>query len=75
MNDDAAAVADADWVMTWLPEGGMQKPIIEKKFAGELKEGAILTHACTIPTTEFKKNIRRMWSKRKCSFIPPRCCT
>ena len=32
----------------------MQKPIIEK-FAGELKEGAILTHACTIPTTEFKK--------------------
>lgn len=54
MNDDAAAVADADWVMTWLPEGGMQKPIIEK-FAGELKEGAILTHACTIPTTEFKK--------------------
>ena len=54
MNDDAAAVADADWVMTWLPEGGMQKPIIEK-FAGDLKEGAILTHACTIPTTEFKK--------------------
>ena len=32
----------------------MQKPIIEK-FAGELKDGAIITHACTIPTTEFKK--------------------
>lgn len=51
--DDAEAVADADWVMTWLPEGGMQKPIIEK-FAGNLKDGAIITHACTIPTTEFK---------------------
>ena len=52
INDDAEAVADADWVMTWLPKGGMQKEIIEK-FAPNLKEGAILTHACTIPTTKF----------------------
>ena len=50
--DDADAVADADWVMTWLPKGSMQKGIIEK-FADQLKEGAILTHACTIPTTKF----------------------
>ena len=52
INDDAEAVADADWVMTWLPKGGMQKEIIEK-FADNLKDGAILTHACTIPTTKF----------------------
>lgn len=52
--DDAEAVADADWVMTWLPEGGMQKPIIEK-FAPSLNEGTIITHACTIPTTDFKQ--------------------
>ena len=38
--------------MTWLPKGSMQKGIIEK-FADQLKEGAILTHACTIPTTKF----------------------
>lgn len=52
--DDAEAVADADWIMTWLPEGGMQKEIIEK-FADNIKDGAIVTHACTIPTTDFKK--------------------
>ncbi|MCI6775352.1 MAG: 5,10-methenyltetrahydromethanopterin hydrogenase [Methanobrevibacter boviskoreani] len=52
--DDSEAVADADWVMTWLPEGGMQPDII-KNFAGDIKEGAIVTHACTIPTTQFKK--------------------
>jgi 5,10-methenyltetrahydromethanopterin hydrogenase len=50
--DDAEAVADADWIMTWLPKGGMQKGIIEK-FADQIKDGAILTHACTIPTTKF----------------------
>ena len=49
--DDREAVADADWVMTWLPEGGMQPAIIEK-FADAIKPGAIVTHACTIPTTD-----------------------
>ncbi|MBM4241931.1 MAG: 5,10-methenyltetrahydromethanopterin hydrogenase [Euryarchaeota archaeon] len=52
--DDNEAVQDADWVMTWFPKGDMQMGIIEK-FAGDLKEGAILTHACTVPTTMFKK--------------------
>ena len=51
-SDDKEAVADADWIITWLPKGDMQKAIIEK-FAGEIKEGAIITHACTIPTTKF----------------------
>ncbi|MDO5848400.1 MAG: 5,10-methenyltetrahydromethanopterin hydrogenase [Methanobrevibacter sp.] len=51
--DDAEAVADADWIMSWLPEGGMQKAIIEK-FADNINEGTIITHACTIPTTDFK---------------------
>lgn len=53
-SDDSEAVADADWVMTWLPEGGMQPDII-KNFASDIKDGAIVTHACTIPTTEFNK--------------------
>lgn len=53
-SDDAEAVADADWVMTWLPEGGMQKPILEK-IAPSLQDGTIVTHACTIPTTDFKQ--------------------
>ena len=52
--DDREAVADADWVMTWLPEGGMQPAIIEK-FADAIKPGAIVTHACTIPTTGLNK--------------------
>ena len=52
--DDSEAVADADWVMTWLPEGGMQPDII-KNFADDIKEGAIVTHACTIPTTGLNK--------------------
>ncbi|ADC46377.1 coenzyme F420-dependent N(5),N(10)-methenyltetrahydromethanopterin reductase Hmd [Methanobrevibacter ruminantium M1] len=47
--DDREAVADADWIMTWLPEGGMQPAIIEK-FADVIKDGAIVTSACTIPT-------------------------
>lgn len=51
-SDDNEAVADADWIITWLPKGDMQKGIIEK-FAGNIKEGAIITHACTIPTTKF----------------------
>ncbi|NYB52105.1 MAG: 5,10-methenyltetrahydromethanopterin hydrogenase [Methanobacteriaceae archaeon] len=51
--DDNEAVQDADWVMTWFPKGDMQMGIIEK-FADDLKEGAILTHACTVPTTMFK---------------------
>lgn len=51
-SDDKEAVANADWIITWLPKGDMQKAIIEK-FAGEIKEGAIITHACTIPTTKF----------------------
>ncbi|MEW6010671.1 MAG: 5,10-methenyltetrahydromethanopterin hydrogenase [Methanobacterium sp.] len=52
--DDVEAVADADWIMTWLPKGDMQMGIIEK-FADNIKEGAILTHACTVPTTMFQK--------------------
>lgn len=52
--DDVEAVADADWIMTWLPKGDMQMSIIEK-FADNIKEGAILTHACTVPTTMFQK--------------------
>ncbi len=62
INDDAEAVADADWVMTWLPKGGMQKEIIEK-FAPNLKEGAILTHACTIPTTKFNDIFEELGAK------------
>jgi len=50
--DDHEAVANADWIMTWLPKGDMQKGIIEK-FADDIKEDAIITHACTIPTTKF----------------------
>lgn len=50
--DDREAVADADWVMTWLPKGDIQPNIIEK-FIDNMKEGAIVTHACTIPTTKF----------------------
>jgi 5,10-methenyltetrahydromethanopterin hydrogenase len=53
-SDDKEAVRDADWIITWLPKGDMQKGIIEK-FAGQIKEGAIITHACTIPTTKFYK--------------------
>lgn len=52
--DDREAVADADWIMTWLPEGGMQPAIIEK-FADVIKDGAIVTHACTIPTPSLNK--------------------
>ena len=52
--DDREAVADADWIMTWLPEGGMQPAIIEK-FADVIKDGAIVTHACTIPTPGLNK--------------------
>ena len=54
LNDDSEAVADADWVMTWLPEGGMQPDII-KNFAEDIKDGAIVTHACTIPTPGLNK--------------------
>lgn len=53
ISDDNEAVADADWIMTWFPKGDMQPAIIEK-FADNIKDGAILTHACTIPTTMFK---------------------
>ncbi|MCK9152533.1 5,10-methenyltetrahydromethanopterin hydrogenase [Methanobacterium alcaliphilum] len=53
-SNDVEAVADADWIMTWLPKGDMQMGIIEK-FADSIKEGAILTHACTVPTTMFQK--------------------
>ncbi|WP_048153035.1 5,10-methenyltetrahydromethanopterin hydrogenase [Methanolacinia paynteri] len=52
--DDREAVRDADLIITWLPKGDMQKGIIEK-FAGDIKQGAIITHACTIPTTLFYK--------------------
>ena len=52
--DDREAVADADWIMTWLPEGGMQPAIIEK-FADVIKDGAIVTNACTIPTPSLNK--------------------
>lgn len=50
---DNEAVKDADWIMTWFPKGDMQKGIIEK-FAKDIPEGSIFTHACTIPTTMFK---------------------
>ena len=52
--DDREAVADADIVITWLPKGGSQPAIIEK-FADAIKVGAIVTHACTIPTPKFAK--------------------
>lgn len=51
-SNDQEAVRNADWIITWLPKGDMQKGIIEK-FAGDIKNGAIITHACTIPTTKF----------------------
>ncbi|MBP2143312.1 5,10-methenyltetrahydromethanopterin hydrogenase [Methanococcus voltae] len=52
--DDNEAVKDADIVITWLPKGGSQPAIIEK-FVANIKEGAIVTHACTIPTPKFAK--------------------
>lgn len=52
--DDVEAVEDADFVMTWLPKGNVQEKIIPK-FADSIKDGAIVTHACTIPTTKFYK--------------------
>lgn len=51
--DDNEAVKGADWVMTWFPKGDMQPDII-KKFVDDIPQGAIVTHACTIPTTKFK---------------------
>ena len=53
-SDDKEAVADADIIITWLPKGGKQ-PDIVKKFVDAIPEGAIVTHACTIPTTKFAK--------------------
>lgn len=53
-SDDREAVRDADLIITWLPKGDMQQGIIEK-FGDEIKDGAIITHACTIPTTKFQK--------------------
>ena len=52
--DDREAVADADWIMSWLPKGDMQ-PAIFEKFADVIKDGAIVTHACTIPTPKLNK--------------------
>ncbi|MCQ8904491.1 MAG: 5,10-methenyltetrahydromethanopterin hydrogenase [Methanothermobacter sp.] len=52
--DDREAVADADFIMTWFPKGDMQPGIIDK-FIDDIKPGAIVTHACTIPTTKFYK--------------------
>jgi len=52
--DDKEAVEGADIVITWLPKGNKQPDII-KKFADAIPEGAIVTHACTIPTTKFAK--------------------
>jgi len=51
--DDSEAVKNADWIITWLPKGDMQKAIIEKH-ADVIKKGAIITHACTIPATKFQ---------------------
>lgn len=51
--DDSEAVKNADWIITWLPKGDMQKAIIEKH-ADVIKDGAIITHACTIPATKFQ---------------------
>ncbi|MDK2790743.1 MAG: 5,10-methenyltetrahydromethanopterin hydrogenase [Methanothermococcus sp.] len=53
-SDDVEAVKDADIIITWLPKGGSQ-PAIIKKFVDAIKEGAIVTHACTIPTPKFAK--------------------
>jgi 5,10-methenyltetrahydromethanopterin hydrogenase len=66
--NDNEAVQDADWVMTWFPKGDMQMGIIEK-FVGDLKEGAILTHACTVPTTMFKKIFEEL-SYQETSTVP-----
>ncbi len=52
-SDDSEAVKNADWIITWFPKGDMQKAIIEKH-ADVIKEGAIITHACTIPATKFQ---------------------
>lgn len=52
--DDREAVADADFIMTWFPKGDLQPAIVDN-FVDEIKKGAIVTHACTIPTTKFKK--------------------
>ncbi|ABR56603.1 coenzyme F420-dependent N(5),N(10)-methenyltetrahydromethanopterin reductase [Methanococcus aeolicus Nankai-3] len=53
-SDDREAIEGADIVITWLPKGGSQPAIIEK-FVDAIKEGAIVTHACTIPTPKFAK--------------------
>ncbi|WP_457611965.1 5,10-methenyltetrahydromethanopterin hydrogenase [Methanocaldococcus sp.] len=51
---DKEAVEDADLILTWLPKGKKQPDII-KNFVDAIPEGAIITHACTIPTVKFAK--------------------
>ncbi|WP_423793181.1 5,10-methenyltetrahydromethanopterin hydrogenase [Methanocaldococcus indicus] len=51
---DKEAVEDADLIITWLPKGKKQPDII-KNFIDAIPEGAIITHACTIPTVKFAK--------------------
>ena len=53
-SNDKEALKDADIIITWLPKGKSQPAIIEK-FADAIKEGAIVTHACTISTPKFTK--------------------
>ncbi len=54
MNDDAAAVADADWVMTWLPEGGMQNLSSKNSQENSKKELSSLTHVPFLPPNSKK---------------------
>ncbi len=75
MNDDAAAVADADWGNDLVTRRLWNaKPYHRKKSScGELQRRSLVspTHVPFLPP-RIQKNIRRMWSKRKRSFIP-RC--
>ena len=57
--NDSEAVKGADIVITWLPKGNKQ-PDIVKKFADDIEEGAIITHACTIPTPKFAKIFKNL---------------
>lgn len=54
MNDDAAAVADADWVMTLVTRRWNAKTY-HRKNCRRTQRRSYPHHACTIPTTEFKK--------------------
>ncbi len=61
--NDKEAVEDADVILTWLPKGKKQPDII-KNFVDAIPEGAIITHACTIPTVKFAKILKEDFGRK-----------